>query len=237
MMSETMNRRMRIEVISCYYHEEKLIPLFMQHYESWVDRVTLLTDKFHDGKVNCETMVAWFNDAFHHSQADWVVVVDTDEFVFPDPLGSDPRKALESEPSETNVIYCSMYQVWRHRTDSDVDYHKPPAPQRRHGEKDFNHPMRSAYIKPCLVKPEGASLSLGNHSVYIGSGERRGKPWIGAHWSNADQCFAIQRRIENSRDRMSDVNRAKGWAIQNFDVTVESISAACEAHLDDPLVF
>lgn len=228
---------MNVEVISCYYHEEKLIPLFMQHYEGWVDRITLLTNKFIDGKVNCQTMVEWFNDAFKHSRADWIVIADTDEFVFPSPLGSDPRKALESEPPETNVIWCSMFQVWRHRTDSDIDYHKPPVPQRRHGEKTFDDPMRAAYIKPSIIRQPGAVLGLGNHSVWLPSGERRGQPWIGAHWANADQCFAIQRRIDNSHDRMSDVNLANGWAVQNFDVTRESIAAEFEKHLDDPLVF
>ena len=221
---------MRIEVITCWYREEILAPLFFQHYD-WVDKVTVLTSKFSNGMDDWQKMDA-INLEILRSTADWVIVVDADEFVFPAPYGGvDPRKDLES--SNGNCVVAAMFQVWRHHTDKDIDPTKPPVPQRVHGELDQSNRLNSCYVKPCIFRPTGMMVGIGCHSL-VGAVEVSMLRWCGAHWCNADPVF-ITRRIRDRQQRMSQRNLEAGAGIHH-NFTVEEITAAQTQHLNDPVV-
>jgi hypothetical protein len=216
---------MRIELITSYFRETFLVPLFMQHYESWVDRITLLTDKFPGDKFDDVPKMNWINAAIAQSKADWVIVVDMDEFVAPLPWGTDPRRALEQERGD--IIMSEMVRVWRHRTDKDVDRMLPPVPQRLHGQPDHK--------KPAIFRPRGVTLGAGNHNAYYPPHYKWGKPWGGSHWANADSCFWIERGIRDRGQRLSQANIAKGWGVHQLR-TEQQILKECEDHLDDPQI-
>lgn len=216
---------MKIEVISTYYREEFLAPLFMLHYEPWVDRITLLTDKFPDGKFDDGIKAGWINAAIARSDADWVVVVDFDEFVFPLPLGTDPRTILANEPA--GMIYAQMVRVWKHRTEQEIDRMAPPVWQRRHGEPDHD--------KPCIFRPKGVRMGIGNHSYESDAPLVVGQPWSGVHWANADASFWTTRGPRDRGQRLSQNNLNCGHGTHTLK-TVEQIIAECNAHLDDPAV-
>jgi hypothetical protein len=216
---------MKVELIVTYYREEFLAPLFLMHYESFVDRISLLTDRFPDGKFDDVPKMNWINRAIARSDADWVIVVDLDEFVFPLPLGTDPRLALEQE--QGSIIMCEMSRVWRHRTDGDIDRLKPPLLQRLHGQPDHK--------KPAIFRPQGVMLGAGNHNANFPAHYKWGKPWGGAHWANADSCFWIDRGTRDRGQRLSQENISKGWGIHQLR-TEQQILKECQAHLDDPQI-
>lgn len=224
---------MIVEVISNCYQEEFLMPLFMMHYEPWVDRITLLTNKYPDNRIVEEMRTGWINDAITRSQADWVVVVDIDELVFPPPVGRDARKTLGEEKAD--VIYCAMHQVWRHRTDADIDRLAPPILQRRHGEPSLSG-FNGLYVKPCIFRPAGVKMGIGGHQASLPPHYVRGDNWSGAHWANADPCFCVERSCALRRDRLSDHNQRCGYGVQHHK-SEEDIRTLCELHLDDPQVF
>lgn len=214
---------MTIELIVAYFNEEFLLPLFRNHYH-WVDRINFITDVRPDGKFDDEDKMNWINAAIKSSVADWVVLVDMDEFIFPTPYGVNPRVVLEQE--DATVIYSHMSRVWRHLTDSDIDHTKPPVPQRVHGIPD--------HVKPCVFHPQGATVGAGNHNIELQL-KIEGRPWSGAHWANADQAFWITRETRDRGPRLSDRNKARGFGTHTLR-SREQIIAECNAHLDDPVI-
>lgn len=214
---------MKVEVITTYYREEFLAPLFLLHYESWVDRITFLSNKFEDGRFDDVPKADWINAAIARSDADWVIAVDMDEFVFPRPYGSSPRLALEAETGQ--IMNSGMVRVWRHRTDLDIDRMQNPILQRRHGQKD--------HTKPCIFRPRGVSLDIGGHAARVPEHYQYGTLWGGAHWANADPCFWLDRGPRDRGMRLSERNIAAGHGTHNLR-TKEQILSECEAHLDDP---
>ena len=188
---------MKVEVITTYYKEEFLAPLFMLHY-SWADQINIITASFPEGKFNDHLKTDLINRAISDSWADWVIVVDFDEFVFPYPYGADPRKALEQETGDK--INVPMWRVWRHHTDRDVNRMAPPVPQRLHGVPNREH------TKPCIFRPRGVrrgvQIHVGCHNAEFPEDFQWGKDWTATHWANADPCFGIRRSREDRQARL-----------------------------------
>jgi len=224
---------MKIEVLSAWYNEEFLAPLFLRHY-AWADQTTILLEPttndgtrdeiarftnvrivdapMPDGKLDDYMKMEQINAAFAWSDADWLVVVDADEFVFPIDLNTkalkEPRWCIE-EANRTgcNVIMCRMWQVYRCVTDVDVDRTQPPALQRRHGDPDLGH-SRGLYQKPSVVKKgDITSMGIGIHGV---GGTTKpivyGPEWRGAHWLYADPAYVYKRRLADRFRRLSKRN-------------------------------
>jgi hypothetical protein len=219
---------MIIEVVSATYREEFLAPLFLQHYETWVDRITLTTQKLTSGKFDDEDKMNWINESLARSTADWVVLVDMDEFVYPQPYGSDYRAILEQERSQgKRMIYSHMTRMWRHHSDKNIDRTKPPVPQRLHGIPD--------HVKPCIFDPHGVSVGAGNHDYRAGDHRPTGTPWAGAHWANADPCFWIERETRDRGPRLSERNISRGHGTHTRR-TREQILQECRDHENDPQI-
>jgi len=219
---------MTIELITTFYREEFLAPLFMLHYSPWVDKMTFLTNKFPGGKFDDELKQGWINEALRLSVADWVVLVDMDEFVFPLPYGANPRVVLEQERDMGHrMIFSRMTRMWRHKDDADIDRMKPPVPQRLHGIPD--------HCKPCLFDPQGVRMGAGNHDYTSDTPRAHGKEWGGAHWANADACFWIDRETRDRGPRLSQRNIERGHGTHTLR-TKEQILAECKAHENDPII-
>jgi len=230
---------MKIEVITCFYREHYLAPLFMQHYETWVDKITIITEKLHgtkpDGSSGCvlndHTKMGWIRDAVSKSNADWIVVVDADEFVFPAPYGTDPRDFLESVPANRRFVVAEMCRVWTHASDADVDLMKPPVPQRIHGEAP--HPD---YKKPCIFRRGTGTVGIGMHNLHDTKPEwEHPVRWSGAHWQSATRLLRNERRMV---DRISRISKEQyDWQIAYIPLPDEAkIEAEAKAHENDPVV-
>ena len=224
---------MRIEIIVTYWREEMLIPLFMQHYAPWADQITCLTFKYPNDKMDETIRMAEADEAIARSTADWVAMVDTDEFIFPKPYGTDPRAVLEAERAAGNTfIVCEMPRVWRHETEKDLDFSRAPIPQRIHGEPLATYPMET---KPCLYKPfKGMRVHPGNHTLHYPNGHQ-GNTWGGAHWHTADPCLS-DRILKRRKDRVKPEDLARGICIHYKHLDAETLARAYLAHSREPVV-
>jgi hypothetical protein len=252
------SKRMRIAAVTMVYNEALLLPFFLRHYR-YLDEILVLyetdtTDgsleilkqapnvviKFcHiEGGIDDIEKVNLINNALHHVAADWVYVVDPDEFVFP--RGESPYHFLRRQRGE--VVRSTLFQVYRHRNDADLDARLPPVPQRVHGDPDVfstvqkeSRPANAVYVKPNVVRPSsGVRFVPGNHDV-DGNPRISDEFYVGAHWQMADLSIALRRRMER-KARISERNKALQMGWQHFDVTEERIRVECEHHLDDPII-
>ena len=79
---------------------------------------------------------------------------------------------------------------------------------------------------------------VGNHSLEPNPNILFSKvQWDGAHWSNADLSFCVQRRIRDRQNRLSKVNLEQGMGGHNLGLTEDSIRQLCSEHLKDPKLF
>lgn len=234
---------MTVEVITCMYNEEFLAPFFLNHYR-WVDQITVLYDRtstdqteailrkgenvhlipftMPDGKLDDNLKAIKISQTYAKSTADWVIIVDADEFVF---IG---KEDLECIFKDFGLVQVALYDVYRHVSETDLDPTKPIKDQRSHG--------LSGDIKPSLAR-SGLPIywGPGQHNT---NGVVKPHPWIfsGAHWSNADLCFCIDRRIHGRKERISVANVGNCWGAQNFQITEAEIRELCKKHEHDPLI-
>jgi len=218
---------MKVEVITTYYKEEFLAPLFMLHYH-WVDHINIITAQFPDGKFNDHLKTELINEAIAKSNADWVICVDFDEFVFPYPYGTDPREVLMNERG--GWLNVPMWRVWRHRTDKDIDRMRPPVLQRLHGVPNREH------TKPCIFRPLGVSIGIGCHDARFPQGCNEGGPWTAVHWANADPCFGIERSRENRQGRICQRQLDEGLGVIPEWLNSGFLEKRYVDHLNDALI-
>ena len=143
---------MKITIISPWYNEEVFAPFFLNLY-NYADKIHIFLDA--DTNDNTEEIckqydnveiekVAYpnhrFNDKFiteiinnfvAELESDWVIVVASDEFIFP--KNSESTRAV-LERQSANLLKAQMWLTWRHSTETDLDFSKPSVYQRRHGQ-------------------------------------------------------------------------------------------------------
>jgi len=260
---------MKIDVITMWYNEEYLAPFFLGHY-SFVDTIHILLDeettdntweiisKFKNVNVipvrfpdmlDDLLKVERINELYRSIDSDWVIVVDSDEFLFPLPLSMNFREVLGQEATY-DLFNAQMWQVYRHRSDADLDSHQPAIYQRRHGDPNVSTGINAMYVKPIIVR-SGLDIRWlpGCHEL---KGKRlpgrlwdtiRGKRVVpspqvihGVHWQMADPDFAVARRLRR-KARLSKRNLEERMGVQNFHITEQQIREECARHLDDPLLF
>jgi hypothetical protein len=172
---------MKIALLTMWLNEEFLAPHFLRHYD-WVDELHIVIDSasvdaceaiasadprvrigrvdFPDGFDN-QRKANIFNDFTEACEADWVIVVDSDELVF-HPSYGEPRRRLASETGD--VVFARMWQTYAHRSEAPLRLDIPPLFQRRHGDPNRTQGKNRLYIKPCIFRPrKGIQLSVGNH--------------------------------------------------------------------------
>jgi len=253
------NTRVKIAAVTMVYNEALILPYFLRHYR-YLDEIHVLfeTDTTDESlaillqapnvvieKCHIESglddieKINLINQAVQSTKADWVYVVDPDEFIFP-PANESPYDFLKRQTCD--VVRSGMYQVYRHRNDKDLDPSLAPIPQRVHGDPDLsstdsqaNRAANVFYIKPNVVRPLKRIWFLPGHHQIEGNPQTSHELYIGAHWQMADPSIAIARRMER-KARISERNRKRNMGWQHFDVSVEKIKEECERHLDDPII-
>lgn len=262
---------MNIEIITAWYNEEFLAPFFLKHY-AFADKIHILLDADTDddtlreiGKApNAHVQYIRYPDGFDDSikierirevykkiEKGWVIAVDSDEFLFPLPLGTTVREALAKE-IHSDIVYAQMWQVYRHRDDKDLDPGMPAVLQRRHGDPNVNEGLNALYTKPAIIRAgRNIEWRVGCHTVRYPKPKNkiarlfywlRPKPVIsgnklyGAHWAMADPEYCINRR-KGRKGRLSQHSLDKGYGHHYMDDTDMSIRRELEAHLDDPKLF
>jgi 2-polyprenyl-3-methyl-5-hydroxy-6-metoxy-1,4-benzoquinol methylase len=265
---------MRIELITMWYNEEFFAPFFLNHY-SWVDKIHILLDADTNDRTesvareypNVEVQPVRFPDmmddilkaeTISHKyrtlmEADYVIVADSDEFIFCNQIEKPVRLHLEN--TRKDVYFANLWQIYEHENDPPLDANRAVAAQRRHGDPDMDDPFNITYIKPAIVKArQNLHWTPGNHElVYAGhslcwntrnaqtfrslnvSVERR-EMLQGAHWRLVDLKETIKRRIVNRKQRQSKVNLARGLTIQYHHITEEDIVQEYHSNKRRPIV-
>jgi hypothetical protein len=260
---------MKIDIITMWYNESLLAPFFLKHY-SYAETIHILLDKettdttqeiasefdnvrivpvrFPD-KLDDILKVEKINSLYSAIDSDWVIVVDSDEFVFPLPLTTNMKDILGNE-SKYTLFNAQLWQVYRHRSDNDLNPDLPAIYQRRHGDANVSSGINAAYVKPIIIRSgleiawqPGCHMLARNNPInrlkrYIRGNQAVLSPQLmyGVHWAMADPAIALKRRM-NRRERLSKRNLEMGLGIQNFTITETQIRLECEQHLDDPLLF
>jgi 2-polyprenyl-3-methyl-5-hydroxy-6-metoxy-1,4-benzoquinol methylase len=240
------------------YNEALILPYFLRHYE-YLDEIHVLyeTDSTDEtlsilkqapnvviknchikGGLDDIEKVRLINEALRHIQADWVYVLDSDEFIFP--FDESPHDFLKRQ--NYNVVRAALFMVYRHRTDKDLDPSLPPVPQRIHGDPNLfdtfqhgNRVINVRHMKPIVVRPSDRIRFLPGNHVVRGHVKMSPEFYAGAHWMMADPSIALGRRMKR-KARQSDRNKAHGLGIHNWNLTEEWLGAECERHLDDPVI-
>src|SRR6185503_6740392 len=127
----TENIKLKIAAITMVYNEAILLPYFLRHY-SYLDEIHVLyetdtsdesleiltqtpnvvIEKCHiKGGMDDIAKIDLINKTVQNLKADWIYVVDPDEFIFP-PNNESPHDFLKRQIC--SVIRSGMFQVYRH---------------------------------------------------------------------------------------------------------------------------
>ena len=271
-----------VEIITTMYNDSLLAPLFRKHY-SFADRITIFYDqetsdntldfisgqskvkiipfRFPD-KFDDEIKMSNMNKHFIKTQCDWVVGVDSDEFVFYPQGGEmilDLTVFLDDLGPLINAVAARMLDIYRHVDDKDLDFSQPPVFQRRHGNAPlFPDKINWKYV---LLKNDAAAywspgchrlrnlptgLSLANFFIRKGllPGRRRRMvqlyPFMDlmlAHWQKADPIIVKERFIKTRKGRMGAKNLERGHADYYLSAEEDAMMATCRDHEHDPQLF
>lgn len=228
----------KITVISTWYNEAVLAPLFLSHY-AYADRIIILLDRDTDdgteeyckrlqqveirpvsiGGMDDRNKVARINELISEIEEGWVYVVDADEFMFPRYF--EDVQTFLARQKEFEVVPALYFHVFRHETETDIDPEKEIIPQRIHGRFDF--PFRDFFIKPSIIRAGSkVELTVGNHH-FLGEHPVSQEKYAGAHWNSADISIAVRRLARKAR--LSRHNLIHGYGDYNFNITMEKIEA------------
>ena len=246
---------MKVVVMTMWLNEQFMAPFFLRHY-NWADeiyifldadtvdntealatsdhRVTLCSITFPDGFDNEQRSLA-FNRQARQCDADWLIVVDSDEFIFPPSYG-DPREFLLRESAD--VVFARMWQVFQGADEGPLRLDLPPLFQRRYGDPNRTQGKNALYIKPCIFRPrKGIELSAGSHffRAPVDTIVSR-RQFYGVHWAFADVDEAVRRQIINGKLRLSQADINRGFASHLRTVNEESIRQTAHHMKNSPIV-
>jgi hypothetical protein len=238
-------------MITHWYDEELLAPLFFNHY-GYCDEIRVLLDTDTSDRtreiaalypnvviqdVHCPDqmdniqILENINNAIRSIKDGWIYMVDADEFIFPE-LHEDPRTFLARQTAE--VVNCTYWHVYRHVTEKDIDYSLPPIPQRIHAQ-DGGPEFKNWFWKPSVFRAEaGVQLTIGNHR-FKGEHTVSEERYIGAHWKQADYEICVRRRLSNMV-RHSAHDHKKGWGGHDFHVSAEKLRAQLDKNSELPIL-
>ena len=244
---------MKIELIVSCYNEEFLLPFFLKHYWSFADRIVFLfgfdsTDKSKEiiekamadskanggpeivlvdgtemGGINDRTRIDRINFYYKISQADWCVLLDVDEFLLLD------REYLENIPLPYNYLSAKVLQVHPHVNDKPLDINIPVQKQRRHGYwYNTGRPV-------ILRTKQKLDMEIGKHSIF-GTCHQYPEQPIMLHWQMADRAMALNRRLNNRKNRFSQTNLTHNWGWHEVQSTEEILNKEFDDHAHDLII-
>ena len=239
----------KITLISHWYNEELLAPLFFNHY-SYCDEIRILLDTDTNDRtreiaarypnvviqdVHCPDamdniqMLANINQAISEVKDGWIYMVDADEFIFPE-YHEDPHQFLGRQWAA--VVNCTYFHVYRHTTERDIDYSLSPIVQRTHA-LEGGPEYKNWFWKPSVFRADAhIKLTIGNHR-FEGEHTVSEERYIGSHWKQADYEICIRRRLSNMA-RHSQHDHRKGWGNHDFHVSAERLKSQLDANSNLP---
>lgn len=211
---------MTVDVFTTCYNEEIILPYFLRHYKKFARNITIYDNMSTDnslnimkengvniipfdtgGKMRERVLIDLRNTSWKGSDADWVIVCDTDEFIYHENL----VEILST--IDANHIVAEGWEMMSENlptTDGQIyeelkfGYHKP------------------AYSKPCIFKPsEITNINFGPGSHFAKpTGENvitstdSGIKLLHYKYLNRD---VLIKKYAHYKERQSDECIAMGW--------------------------
>ena len=148
---------MTIDVFSLCYNEEIILPYFLKHYKKFVRNITIYDNMSTDNSVNImneygvnvipydtqgkleeSAFLSIKNNSWKGSDADWVIVCDTDELIYHENI----IEVLTN--THANHIVTDGYEM--------MSESLPTTEGQIYEELKFGY-FKPDYSKPCLFKP------------------------------------------------------------------------------------
>ena len=244
---------MKAEVHVLYFYEHWLFPYILRHYTSFADKVVV-----HDGggklppqryfpartfvvpwdcpEVNDLKYMELRNNCWKGTDADWVAVVDADEFIW-FPWGAEPTLGVY-EKLGAAVIKPHGFEMFSEAL--------PDGPGQIYDQIKMGAPDDKWYAKPVLFSPKRVreiGLGVGSHEadarLHDGRRMHVGKEWPFAsppayllHYHQLGPAEAIAARYDGNVQRMCVANKVNRWG--NFKPGMEHVAekrAAILPHL------
>ena len=211
---------MTIDVFSLCYNEEIILPYFLKHYKKFVRNITIYDNMSTDNSVNImneygvnvipfntnnrfeeSVLMSIRNTCWKGSDADWVIVCDTDELIYHeniiDVLGNINANHIVTEGYE-------MMSEQLPTTDGQI-----------YEELKMGH-FKADYSKPCLFKPseiKDINFSAGSHTATptadnLISVRDSGIKLLHYKYLNRD---VLIKKYDHYRVRQSDEMKRNGW--------------------------
>ncbi len=214
---------MKIDVFTICYNEEVLMPYFLRHYLSFCDNVTI----FDNGSIDHSLEIARqysnvkvhnfysensFRDDIHKdiknscwkkSKADWVIIVDFDEFVYMVPGDTRMNDVTIIEPAWWDMISDKLPT-----TDGQI-------------YEEINHGRMLKESKAVMFRPSAIkeiNYEVGSHTCSpIGDVHMLKTPLISIlHYKMLSLEYYLN-RTKFLASRLSEMNKKKGWGFHyNF---------------------
>jgi hypothetical protein len=263
---------MKIEIITMWYNEQFLAPFFLNHY-SWADKIHIIIDADTNDQtrdiakqypnVHLEEFafpdmmddllkVKKINEKYKSlKSADYVIVVDSDEFIF----CNNPEDPVRDHIMATSkdVYFVNLWQIYKNKYDLPLNSELAVYQQRRHGDPRILDSFNILYVKPIIVKG-GKEINWmpGNHQLICNNKvlcwkdrdfplftslnvtTKRDEMLQGAHWRLVDLEQTIIRRINNRKERQSQSNLRTGLTYHYHKITEAEIIQEYESHMSDP---
>ena len=244
-----------ITVISAWYNEEFLAPLFLDHY-SFADRIIIMLDESTNDdtifrirdcmdvagnmiSVRRLKMPNGMDDKLKQKQVNyqygkikegWVIEVDADEFIKVPEMG---MRAYLKEV-EADVVRLEFWQMYQHKTECVLNNCTPVFEQRKHGKKNgFER-----WNKPCVVRAgKDIAWTVGHHEIIANKNQFHNEMIPAAHLYMCDVGLAVDRRINGRKNRMSKENYMNKMSCHNFNIKAQDIINECEANQNCQQVF
>ncbi len=252
---------MKISIVSAWYNEALLAPFFLRHYD-YVDEIHIIFDVAttddtlgilardprvtvhpieYPGGLNWLDKQAAVNKVYGSLTGNqWVFVVDADEFLYKQNFTDLHDYLRISTIFGNQIMWARLYHVFRHFTDVDLDYSKPPLLQRRHGCPEEPEGVQfmptKAYVKPIVIRAGlNPNWDCGCHQFSNPELKVAKERMDGAHWHMADPTLAVKRRV-GTMHRLHPDMITGGLGVQNHHVTEEGLLLECANNMHHPKV-
>lgn len=210
---------MNIDIFTTCYNEEIILPYFLRHYKQFARNITIYDNQSTDnsikimedagvniipfdtnGKFEESALMNIRNTCWKGSDADWVIVCDTDELIY----NPDIIKILEKV--DANHILCEGYEMMNEEL---------PTTDGQIYEEIKNGYLKVDYSKPCLFKPSEvveSNFAPGSHTATptgnINSINDSGIKLLHYKYLNRD---VLINKYAHYAIRQSDEMKRKGW--------------------------
>lgn len=210
---------MKIEVHALLHNEAPMIPYFIRHYQRFAD-IYFYESNSTDGSVElAESLGAHVipfptgnelneirflemkNNCWKGSDADWVIIGDTDELVY--------------HPNLINILQSTKYTIFYPKEWRMYSEHFPTTPGQIYDEVQYGTPGLPGYNKMNLFRP--SEIKEMNYAVGCHSAQPEGNVKICTdseivtlHFHNMGIDYRLKRNAYFA-SRLSELNKQRGW--------------------------